>query len=67
MKGDRDDMVAVVTHLTRIVKRRAGQPISVSLAVAPELVSSLCLALGLDDQEIAHEAMSHVAAMERPQ
>ncbi len=67
MRDDRDDMVAVVAHLTRIAKRRVGQPQEACLAAAPELVSALCYALGLDDQEIAEAAMAQAVAMEHPQ
>lgn len=64
---DHNDMVAIVVHVGRIARRRAGEPVDMRIAVAPELVASLCSALGLDQQEVANDALTQIAAMERLQ
>lgn len=60
-------MVAVVAHVARIAKRRAGGPVDSRIAVAPELVALLVGALGLDQETVANDARAQIAAMERPQ
>lgn len=67
MNADRDDLIAVVAHLTRLSLRRRGEPQDARFAMAGPLIANLCDAMGFDNESIAAAAMAQVAAMERQQ
>lgn len=67
--SDRDDVVAIVAHLTRIVLRHSGSETEQPerLELAGEIASALCDALALDNEEVSVAALGQARAMVHPQ